>query len=207
MIWYASPQPWLSLGFVYCVQTHHYVLGPCYGGGKKPVWHCLCSSHLEQALVPWLPWTIWPVSLRSTWTVTTLQCSGKKTGILRVSTDVCSWGWASPCLPNHRGQNTLAPYIAENHTSIILIRWPSPVNECRGCCKNTQPASAPTASAAIASSARDARVPPQKTSCIGVQARPAQTGSMDGYTKMPVRADFGQMVFVHYCCPNYMLGS
>lgn len=85
-----------------------------------------------------------------TWHLTSLYCS-------------LQLGVSIPIPLQNQGQNALASCTAEDHISILLIRWLSQVNECRGCCRNTLPASAMTASAAIASSAHDVSVPPQKT--------------------------------------------
>lgn len=40
-------------------------------------------------------------------------------------------------LSQHWCQNALAPGMADDHTSILLIKWPNQIKEWRGCCKNT----------------------------------------------------------------------
>ena len=121
MIWYASLHPRLSLGFVYCVQTHHYVLGPCYedtkslftlslqltpGASCGPVaalydLACVPQEHVncDHTAVLW----------EQTWHPTSLHCC-------------LQFGVSIPMPPQHQGQNALAPCMAEDHTNIFLIR-------------------------------------------------------------------------------------
>lgn len=189
MIWYASLHPWLNLGFVYCVQACHYILGPCYGGDKKPVcsaahiWSKLWSPGCAVLFGPCPPGTreLWP------------HCSALGTNLASCQSLLLSAiGVSIPTPPQHCDQNALAPCMAEDHTILLLINWSNPINKSRSCCKNTVLASAMITSVAIVSSALDDRVPPQKTSFVRVQAKAAQTGAMDGFTQMSVRADFGR---------------
>lgn len=126
---------------------------------QKPCLHCL---QLTPGASPGslAACTAWPVSLRSTQTVTTLQCSGRKSGILSASTAVCNWRWASPHSPNTFVRMHL-PQAWQITISILLLRWPRKIKECRGCYKNTLLLLCPLPLQCTMS------VLPQKTSCTG----------------------------------------